>query len=253
MNRYEIRFILDSSISTEKHTKLPSDISRVSRDLLPLCLLCRWSPNFFFINLYLLSYPLRPIPGRVTCAIRPICNYYTATLLHTRAFYFRFINNGCSRFADDVCFINNGRSRSAEDVCFINNGHSHSAEDVCFANNGRSRSAEDLCFANNGHSHSADDVCFANNGHSRSADDVCFVNNGRSRSAEDVCFTNNGRSHSAEGICFVNNGRSRSADSYYLKIYSKCANNLREGTAEKMKSPAVRIVSNSRRNKMSRR
>ena len=163
MNRYGIRFILDSSISTEKYTKLPSDISRVSRDLLPLCLLCRWSPNFFFINLYLLSYPLHPIPGRVTCAIRPICNYYTATLLHTRAFYFRFINND----------------------------RSHSADDVCFANNGRSRFADDVCFANN--------------------------------------------------------GSSRSADSYCLKINSKCANNLREGTAEKMKSPAVRIVSNSRR------
>ena len=183
MNRYEIRFILDSSISTEKFTKLSSDITRVSRDLLPLCLLCRWSPNFFFINLYLLSYSFHPIPARETCAIRPICNYYIATLLHTRAFYFRFINND--------------------------------------------------------RSHSADDVCFANNGHSRSADDVCFVNNGRSRSAEDICFANNGRSHSA--------------DSYCLKIYSKCANNLRERTAEKMKSPAVRIVSNSRRNKMSRR
>ena len=191
MNRYEIRFILDSSISTEKYTKLSSDITRVSRDLLPLCLLCRWSPNFFFISLYLLSYPLHPIPGRVTCAIRPICNYYTATLLHTRAFYFRFINND--------------RSHSADDVCFINNGRSHSAEDVCFANNGRSRFADDVCFANNG------------------------------------------RSHSAEDVCFANNGRSRSADSYCLKIYSKCANNLREGTAEKMKSPAVRIVSNSRR------
>ena len=137
MNRYGIRFILDSSISPEKYTKLSSDITRVSRDLLPLCLLCRWSPNFFFISLYLLSYPLHPIPGRVTCAIRPICNYYTATLLHTRAFYFRFINND--------------------------------------------------------------------------------------------------RSHSAEDVCFANNGSSRSADSYCLKIYSKCANNLREGTAEKMK------------------
>ena len=141
MNRYEIRFILDSSISTEKFTKLSSDITRVSRDLLPLCLLCRWSPNFFFINLYLLSYSFHPIPARETCAIRPICNYYIATLLHTCAFYFRFINNS----------------------------------------------------------------------------------------------------------------RSHSADSYCLKIYSKCANNLRERTAEKMKSPAVRIVSNSRRNKMSRR
>ena len=197
MNRYEIRFILDSSISTEKFTKLSSDITRVSRDLLPLCLLCRWSPNFFFINLYLLSYSFHPIPARETCAIRPICNYYIATLLHTRAFYFRFINND--------------------------------------------------------RSHSADDVCFANNGSSRFADDVCFANNGRSRSADDVCFANNGRSRSAEDICFANNGRSHSADSYCLKIYSKCANNLRERTAEKMKSPAVRIVSNSRRNKMSRR
>ena len=225
MNRYEIRFILDSSISTEKFTKLSSDITRVSRDLLPLCLLCRWSPNFFFINLYLLSYSFHPIPARETCAIRPICNYYIATLLHTRAFYFRFINND--------------RSHSADDVCFANNGSSRFADDVCFANNGRSRSADDVCFANNGHSRFAEDVCFANNGHSRSADDVCFVNNGRSRSAEDICFANNGRSHSA--------------DSYCLKIYSKCANNLRERTAEKMKSPAVRIVSNSRRNKMSRR
>ena len=141
----------------------------------------------------------------------------------TRAFYFRFSNNGISHAADYLCFANNGISRSADNLCLPNNGIPHPADSLCFPNNGIPHAADYLCLPNNSISHAADYLCLPNNGIPRTADYLCLLNNGIPRTADHIC----------------------------LKIPPKCATYLTEGRAEKKESPAVRTVPNNRRNKLS--